>query len=124
MLDLEQPGQPLRRPAQMKMPILVLRFVECLGIGLCFFGQLQFLLRLQRPLPMRSCLQIGNALFLFLLVVTPYFSRVLDSLQKGDRCLSRAGARSLSVERLPSDHQGLSYSGLLFGFCEVFESSL
>ena len=28
------------------------------------------------------------------------------------------------VERLPSDHQGLSYSGLLAGFCEVFESSL
>ena len=26
------------------------------------------------------------------------------------------------VERLPSDHQGLSYSGLLAGSCEAFES--
>ena len=106
------------------MPILVLHFVGCLGIDLCFFGQLQFLLRLQRPLPMRSCSQIGNALFLFLLVVTPCFSRALDSLRKGDRCQLRAGARSPLVERLPSDHQGLSYSGRLDGSFEAFESSL
>ena len=55
MLDLEQLEQPLGQLAQMKMPILVQCFVECLGIGLCFFCLLQSLLLLQRPLPLRSC---------------------------------------------------------------------
>ena len=56
--------------------------------------------------------------------MTLCFYRILGLLRKGERRRPKAGARSLFVERLPSDHQGLSYSGLLDGSFEAFESSL
>ena len=108
----------------MMRPILVQYFVERLGIGLCSFGRLQSSLRLQCLSPMRSCLLTGSAQSFFFLAVNLYFYRVLGLLRKGEHRRPKAGARSLLVERLPSDHRGLSYSGLLSGFCEVFGSSL